>query len=114
MMKKLLAADIGGSKTRIQLLDTSGSVLSETVTAGVAYAVDDSSPLPPLENLLAAIEEKETVVAVAVNLGGRNTKQIRLSFRKFFPDTGIDHICSRMIFSRHKKALNGFPLSAVF
>lgn len=86
MMKKILAADIGGSKTRVQLLDTNGNVLSETVTTGVACAVDDSSPLPPLENLLAAIEEKETVVAVAVNLGGRNTKQIRLSFRKFFPD----------------------------
>lgn len=86
MIKKLLAADIGGSKTRIQLLDVHGNILSEAVTSGVAYAHEDAAPLPPLENLLAAIEEKETVAAAAVNLGGKNTEQINLSFRKYFPD----------------------------
>ena len=89
MIKKLLAADIGGSKTRVQLLDIHGNILSETVTTGVAYATDEVAPLPPLENLLAAIEEKETVAAAAVNLGGKNTEQVSLSFRKFFPDIPI-------------------------
>ena len=35
MNKKLITADIGGSKSRIRLLDTDGTVLSEAVGMGV-------------------------------------------------------------------------------
>lgn len=85
-MKKLLAADIGGSKTRIRLLDTDGTILSESVGTGVAGISDSTDPLPPLEDQLAALPDKESICAAAVNLGGRNTEQVRLSFRRFFPD----------------------------
>lgn len=88
-MKTLLAADIGGSKTRIRLLDTAGSLLSEFVEKGVATALESDLPLPILENLLDALPDKELVCAIAVNLGGRNAQQVTLSFRKFFPHTPL-------------------------
>lgn len=84
-MKKLLAVDIGGSKTRIQILDTEGNVLSETCGVGVATAADSPAPIPALEKLLSALSDKESVAAVAINLGGRNTEQVLSSFETFFP-----------------------------
>ena len=86
MSKILLAADIGGSKTRIQLLDTDGNLLSEFCDIGVASAIQQETPLPVLEKLLFKIPDKASVIAAAINLGGRNTKQVLQSFRIFFPD----------------------------
>ena len=85
-MKKLLAADIGGSKTRIRLLDTDGAILSESIGTGVAGASDSTDPLPILDKQLDTLPDKESVCAAAVNLGGRNAEQVRHSFRRFFPD----------------------------
>lgn len=86
MIKKLLAADIGGSQTRLQLSDINGNILSEVYGVGVASAVDDTSPLPSLEKLLYELPDKEQIAAIAINLGGRNTEQVLSAFRLFFPD----------------------------
>ena len=85
-MKMLLAADIGGSKTRIRLMNTGGSILSEHVGAGVAGVADSTERLPVLEEQLAALPYTRDVAAAAVNLGGRNTEQVKLTFSRFFPD----------------------------
>lgn len=84
-MERLLAADVGGSKTRVQILDTQGNVIFESVAAGAASSADDITPLLPLEEMLNAVPEKTSVMAAAVNLGGKNTEQIRCSFQKVFP-----------------------------
>ena len=70
MKKRLLALDIGGSKTRIQILDTDGNILSEICGVGVASAVEDTSALPLLDELLSKIPDKEEIAAAAINLGG--------------------------------------------
>ena len=85
-MKRLLAADIGGSKTRIQILDTEGKVLSEACGVGVASISDDPSSLPTLEALLFALADKEKIAAIAINLGGKNTEQVLRSFGRAFPN----------------------------
>lgn len=89
MNKKLIAADIGGSKSRIRLLDTDGTVLSETVGTGVADAEDHAAPLPTLETLISEVSHGGSVGAVAINLGGKNTGQVLTTFRKFFPNVPV-------------------------
>ncbi len=89
MTKQLLVMDIGGSKTRLRILDTAGNIFSETVTAGLATAKDSDAPLPALENILRKIDSKKSIVCAAVNLGGKNTEQVRLSMGKVFPDIPI-------------------------
>ena len=86
MNEKLLAIDIGGSKTRIQILDTEGSILSEICGVGVASAVEDVAPLPLLDELLSSIPKKADVVAAAINLGGKNTEQVKRTFLAHFPN----------------------------
>lgn len=81
--------DIGGSKTRIRIVDPLGNILSETVTAGVASACDSDAPLPALLESLRKLDSKESIVCAAVNLGGKNTEQVRLSIQKAFPDIPI-------------------------
>lgn len=85
-MKRLLAADIGGSKTRIQILDTEGNIVSEACGVGVASALDAPTPLPPLDEMLDEVEDKERIAAIAINLGGKNTEQVLRSFGRVFPN----------------------------
>ena len=89
MNKKLIAADIGGSKSRIRVLDTDGTILSEVVGIGVADSEDHVAPLPTLETLISEASLGASIGAVAINLGGKNTGQILAAFRKFFPDVPI-------------------------
>ena len=86
MNDRLLALDIGGSKTRIQLLDTEGNLLTEICGVGVASVTEDTEPLPLLEELLSRIPDREQVAAAAINLGGRNTKQVKRTFLSHFPN----------------------------
>lgn len=86
MTNKLLVMDIGGSKTRIRVLDTEGNLFHETVTKGVASAIDSNEPLPTLEDALSRLEGKESIACAAINLGGKNTAQVELAVRKFFSD----------------------------
>ena len=89
MCKKLLAIDIGGSKTRIQVLDTEANIISEICGVGMATAVEDSSPLPDLDELLTKITDKSEIAAIAINLGGRNTDQVKNTFAAHFPSASI-------------------------
>ena len=89
MNKRLLAIDIGGSKTRIQILDTDGNMLSEISGVGVASAADNTVPLPLLDELLSDIPDKTDVVAAAINLGGKNTEQVKNTVIANFPNALI-------------------------
>ena len=89
MSKRLLTADIGGSKTRLRLLDMQGDLHQEILGTGVASIIDETSALPTLDALLEQIPQKESVGAIAINLGGRNTTQVQNSFRQYFPSTPI-------------------------
>lgn len=85
MSNRLLVMDIGGSKTRVRVLDIAGNIFSETVTTGMAIANDSDAPLPALEDILGKLDNKDAIVCAAVNLGGKNTGQVRSSIGKIFP-----------------------------
>jgi hypothetical protein len=54
--------DIGGSKTRVRVLDIAGNIFSETVTTGMAIANDSDAPLPALEDILGKLDNKDAIV----------------------------------------------------
>jgi len=89
VIKNLLIADIGGTNTRLRISDIDGNILYESVQDGIASATDSTSPLPTLEKQLAKMPDPNTIGAISINLGGRNTEQIKLCFRKFFPDVPL-------------------------
>ena len=86
-MKNLLIVDIGGTNTRLRVMDISENILWESVSGGVATAADSTFPIPSLENQLSEMPDKENIGAISINLGGKNTEQVKLCFGKFFPDT---------------------------
>ncbi len=88
-MKNLLIVDIGGTNTRLRVMDISENILWESVSGGVATAADSTFPIPSLENQLSVMPGKENIGAVSINLGGKNTEQVKLCFGKFFPDTPL-------------------------
>lgn len=88
-MKNLLIADIGGTNTRLRIFDIDENILYESVTSGVAAVTDSDSPLPTLEKQIDEMPDKESIGAISINLGGRNTQQVKLCFRTFFPDTPL-------------------------
>ena len=85
MSALLLAADIGGSKTRLRLLSADGTPVGEYSGIGAALAADSEEDIPALDAQLQALPHREKIRAAAINLGGRNTGQIRRSFERFFP-----------------------------
>ena len=89
IIKNLLIADIGGTNTRLQLSDIDGNILYESVKAGIAATTDSISPLPTLEKQLEEMPDKSSIGAISINLGGRNTQQVRLCFQKFFPSVPL-------------------------
>lgn len=88
-MKNLLIADIGGTNTRLKITDIDGNIIYESVSGGIAVATDSISPLPSLEKQINETPDKENIGAIAINLGGLNTKQVKLCFKNFFPDTPL-------------------------
>lgn len=89
VIKNLLIADIGGTNTRLRITDIDGNTLYESVQDGIASTTDSTSPLPTLEKQLAKLPSQNSIGAISINLGGRNTKQVSLCFRKFFPDVPL-------------------------
>lgn len=88
-MKNLLVADIGGTNTRLRITGINGNILWESVTAGVAAATDSNAPLVSLEKQLDEMPGKENIGAISINLGGKNTVQVKLCFCSFFPDVPL-------------------------
>lgn len=89
-MKAYLAADIGGSKTRIELYDESGALLHTCAERGYGTAVDSDAPLPTLTTLLSSLRQKAEVTAAVVNLGGKNSEQIRRAFVQGLPGCAVE------------------------
>lgn len=88
-MRYVLAVDIGGSKSRYVMLDEGGRTVKETETIGFGKAEELTEDLPPLRAALTEIVKEYAVCAVAVNLGGKNTEQIRTVVQSCFPDAAV-------------------------
>jgi len=80
-----ITADIGGSKSLIQLREPDGRVICECVEKGMGLALDSCEELPELVNTLRKLTQNKCVKVAVVNLGGRNKEQITAEFRRALP-----------------------------
>lgn len=89
-MKCFLAADIGGSKTLINLYSDKGNILESYIDAGAGLGTDSNEDIPHLSDMLKKISRAHSVYSVAINLGGKNVKQIKGLFKRNFPLAEIE------------------------
>lgn len=89
-MKCLLAADLGGTLSRLAVCSCEGTMLEQIHITGFGLAEDDKSqPLPELSETIEAICQKWNIRAAAVNLGGKNKGQIERIFRTHIPVVSV-------------------------
>lgn len=84
-----LLADIGGSKTLLRVVDGENNVLHEAKLCGYGLAADSDEPISELKNKLGELAENFSPTAATVNLGGRNQRQIELTFATALVNTPI-------------------------
>lgn len=83
-MHYYLAADIGGSKTQINVYNDSYNLEETYDTLGAGLANDSNEAIPYLNDLLEVIAKKYSICSATINLGGKNTNQIRGIFSSVF------------------------------
>ena len=88
-MKYYASVDIGGSKTKIYVFSEDNVLKEEFKTLGVGKAVDSDEDIDFLSALLKEIASKYKIETVAINLGGKNTNQIRKIFERAFEGADI-------------------------
>lgn len=81
-MKHYLAADSGGSKTKFCVFDESSALIEEYSALGAGAAIDSDEDIPHISAVLNEIAEKYNIASASVNLGGKNTEQIKKIFSK--------------------------------
>lgn len=87
----IIAIDSGGSKTHIRISDSSGNMIYESYCDGIGKADDNPhEELPDFkQNVNEAIFKSgfktEDIKSVAVNLGGKNTTQVKRNLESIFP-----------------------------
>ncbi len=80
MNKHYILSDIGGSKTLLRVVDAENRTLYEKNLRGFGIAVESCEPIPELSEELTQVADKFAPSAAAVNLGGRNQRQIETVF----------------------------------
>lgn len=93
MCKYILTVDTGGSKTQITLFNHFGEKIKDARCKGIGSADEKETHhdllLASLSELLPT-HQFHLVKRITINVGGKNTKQIKAEFSYFFPDTQID------------------------
>lgn len=89
-MRYFLAADIGGSKTVINVYDENSVLTNSYKTEGFGLAYDSTENIPSLREMLEEIGGCYHISSVAVNLGGKNTEQIKNIFSFAFKNAKIE------------------------
>lgn len=88
IMKKYLAIDIGGSKTRLVVFEEKGE-LEDFEIRGIGLAVDSDEDIPEFRAVLCKIQKKYKIDSICVNLGGKNSEQIRKILSEVFEHAKI-------------------------
>ncbi len=89
-MKYFLAADIGGSKTIINVYNEDCVLKNSYTTLGAGLSYDSTEDIPYISELAKKISNEYSICSVAINLAGKNTEQIRKIFTKYFKNAYID------------------------
>ena len=89
----ILTVDTGGSKTQLTLYDSLGTKLSRKKCIGMGYAEDKEGGFPflaeAIEELMGNIP-RFAVTHLVINLGGKNTEQVKKEFENHFPNAKIE------------------------
>lgn len=80
-----LAADIGGSKTLINIYNKDCILIKSYNTEGAGFATDSNDDIPFLSKVVKEIAICYDISSAAINLGGKNVNQIKNIFSKHFP-----------------------------
>lgn len=75
-MEKIIICDSGGSKTVLKVLSKNGEDLKTFNCVGFGKAQDSKEELEELVSLLNQIDNKDEIIKVVVNLGGKNKEQV--------------------------------------
>lgn len=88
-MLQFLAIDIGGSKTKFVVFDAHLNTLNTIRTEGFGLSVDSNEDIPLFRCTLSDLAASHSICSVAVNLGGKNKKQIHTIVSQCFPDAAV-------------------------
>ena len=80
-MNYYLAADIGGTKTKMYVFDQNHNHLKTYDTLGAGFSQDSAEDIDYLAQKLGEIANEFKISSAAVNLGGKNTSQIERIFK---------------------------------
>ena len=89
-MHYFLAADIGGSKTVVNVYNQNNDLIKTYNTLGAGLSEDSNEDIPHISKLLEQISNEYSISSAAINLGGKNTGQIKQIFERFFNNAVID------------------------
>lgn len=93
MCSYILTVDTGGSKTQITLFTHFGEKIKDARCKGIGSTDEKGTHhnmlLSSISELLP-IYQFHLVKKIVINVGGKNTDQIKAEFSHFFPDTQID------------------------
>lgn len=89
-MHYFLAADIGGSKTIVNVYNQNSDLVKTYSTFGAGLSEDSNDDIPHISELLEEISSKYSISSAAINLGGKNTGQIKQIFARYFKNAVID------------------------
>lgn len=89
----ILTVDTGGTKTQLTLFNDNGVKVSSVRCEGMGRLEEKADGFPFLdENLKSLMKEMpyDFVEKVAINVGGKNTEQIKREFEKRFPKACVE------------------------
>ncbi len=89
-MHYYLAADIGGSKTIINVYNQNSDLIKTYNTLGAGLSEDSDDDIPHISELLEQIASEYIISSAAINLGGKNTGQVKQIFSRYFKNAVID------------------------
>ena len=86
----IFAIDSGGTKTKILLAESNGDIIDTRVVKGFGIANDPmDEPLPLLNDTLLEMAKDYEITHVTVNLGGKNTEQVKNCIRQIYPAADV-------------------------
>ena len=88
-MRHYLGIDIGGSKTVISVTDEKLSELKRVTATGFGISTESEEDIPELRKIINELKNEFNICSAAVNLGGKNKKQIHNILKNCLPDSII-------------------------
>ena len=87
----IVAIDSGGTKTKILASDFDGNIFFEKVVKGFGLAFDNENEIiDELAECVREIPSSDKIEKIVVNLGGKNSNQIKNTLKEICPSADIE------------------------